>query len=73
MDYSDVTEVVIIGACETEKRVIISVVNDAIPEDIESFNVTLDRTESLLPPVRLGITEAVVQIVEKGKHPYTWC
>ena len=56
-----------IAACEKKKCVHIPIVSDFIREGMESFNVTLERTEYIPLAVTIDPPEAVVQIFERSK------
>ena len=63
MDFTAVSRLLRIEACETMKCVNISIVNDFILEGTESFNVTL-RSENVPIAVTIDPAEAVVLIFQ---------
>ena len=69
MDYTALSQLLRIEACETKKCVHIPIANDVILEEMESFIVTLERTENVPLSVSMDPAEAVVQIFERGKYP----
>ena len=47
MDYTALSEVLMFAACERRRRVSIIIQEDGVPEQLESFFVTLERTTGL--------------------------
>ena len=66
MDYTALSTLLRFGRCEKTKCVTIAIVDDILPEEVESFNVTLEMTENVSPYVFLHTHEAVVQIFDKS-------
>ena len=67
MDYTAVSRLLRIEACEKKMCVHIPIVNDFIKEGMESFNVTLERTEYIPLAVTADPAEAEIQIFERSK------
>ena len=53
MDYGAVSTLIIFDPCETRQCMDITIINDGIPENTESFFVTLVRTSDLDPRITL--------------------
>ena len=69
IDFTAVSQLLRIEACKTRKCVNISIINDFIKEEMESFNITLRRTENVPIAVTIDPAEAVVQIF-KSKYMF---
>ena len=50
--------------CQTEQCTQITIVNDTIPENIESFFVTLGRTPGLSDKIKLDPVNGEIQIID---------
>ena len=66
MDYTAVSEVLMFGACERRRCVNISISDDGIPEQMESFFVTLERTSGLDGRITLNPVEGEIEIIDSN-------
>ena len=70
-DYGTVDTILIFDACQMKSCVNISIVDDIIQENDESFNVTLERTPDLDSRIILVPVNGVVQIIDDdGRYYY---
>ena len=64
MDYDDVSTTLSFSACENQSCVDIIIVNDALHEQVETFNVTLERTPGLNENITLHPMDTVIEIID---------
>ena len=64
MDYDAVSTVLMFAACEVRRCVNITIKDDKIPEQIESFNITLERTVGLDRRITLEPVDGVIEIID---------
>ena len=65
MDYDAVVRAVLeFARCDERKCINVFISNDLIPEPIESFFVTLERTPDLSDVITLDPTEAEIEIID---------
>ena len=72
MDYAAVFASLIFEECETRRRVNISIEDDMTLENIESFNVILDRLIELDRRIRLDPVIGVIQIIDNDSMFTHW-
>ena len=67
MDYASLSDVILtFAACDERQCVDIIIEDDSIPEELESFDVTLERTTGLDARIRLDPVDAVVEIIDSN-------
>ena len=71
MDYNALVSVVSFGACEDRKCENITVIDDSIPETLETFNVTLEETPGLDDRITLEPVVAIIEIIDANSMLYT--
>ena len=72
MDYGGVDTILMFAACQMRSCVEVSIVNDTVLENVESFDVTLQRTPDLDTRITLTPVDAVVEITDNdGVCVYT--
>ena len=64
MDYIDLSTILSFPACGTKQCVDVTIVNDEVLENVESFNVTLERTPGLDMRIILDPVDGVVEIID---------
>ena len=64
MDYDAVSTVLMFAACEVRHCVNITIKDDKIPVQIESFNITLERTVGLDSRITLEPVDGVIEIID---------
>ena len=62
MDYGNLSTIVMFGICQTRQCVEITIVDDGVLENVESFFVNLESTPGLDSRITLNPTRAEVQI-----------
>ena len=70
MDYSGLSFIVLFAACDRRQCVNLTIVDDQVLEDTESFNVDLSRTTDLDARITLDPTAAVVDIIDNDSEHY---
>ena len=71
MDYNALVSVVSFAACEDRKCENITVIDDGIPEPLETFNVTLEETLGLDDRITLDAVVAIIEIIDSNSMLYT--
>ena len=66
MDYDGIFTTLMFAACETRQCVNVTIKDDGIPEQMESFSVTLERTSALDVRVRLDPVDAQIEIIDSN-------
>ena len=61
-DYDGISAIVPFAACQRRACVIVTIIDDEILENIESFNFTLERTSELDIRITLDPVDGVVEI-----------
>ena len=64
MDYGALSTIVTFGECDTCQCVDITIVDDGVLENVESFFVSLESTPGLDSRITLNPTRAEVQITD---------
>ena len=64
MDYVTLAEVLILGACQAQHCVAVTIVDNMINEPEENFHVSLERTPGLNSRITLEPMEAVIAIID---------
>ncbi|ETW92157.1 MAG: hypothetical protein ETSY2_54335 [Candidatus Entotheonella gemina] len=64
MDYGAVSTVVMFDECETQSCNPILIVDDDVLENVESFNVTLERTPGLDVRITLDPVDGEIEITD---------
>ena len=64
MDYISVSTILMFEACQRRSCVTVTIVDDEVLENVESFNVTLERTPGLDMRITLDPVDAVVEITD---------
>ena len=64
MDYGALSTTVMFGACQTQECVDITIEDDVVLENVESFFVNLSRSPGLDSRITLNPTRAEVQIID---------
>ena len=64
MDYDALSTTVMFGACQIRECVDITIVDDVVLENVESFLVNLESTPGLDSRITLNRTRAEVQIID---------
>ena len=80
MDYIGLSTILSFPACETKQCVDVTIVDDDVLENVESFHVTLERTPGLDMKITLDPVDGVVQItdddglffISSEKELYSW-
>ena len=72
MDYGTVAASLIFEVCETRRCVNISIEDDMTLENIESFNVILERSPGLDSRIRLDPVIGVVRIIDNDSMFTHW-
>ena len=68
-DYFAVTTILMFDACQMRSCVNVTIRNDVILENLESFNVALERTSDLDSRITLNLVNEVVVIIDNdGMH-----
>ena len=62
VDYGAVSTILMFDSCETQSCTNISIVNDLALENVESFNVFLERTTGLDSRIRLSPVNGEIAI-----------
>ena len=63
-DYVAVSTILTFYACQTDQCTLITIVDDTIPESIESFNVILGGTPGLDDRIDLDPVNGDIQIID---------
>ena len=71
MDYDALVATISFAACEDRKCVNVTVIDDSIPEVLESFNVTLEETPGLDGRIDLDPVVAIIEIIDSNSMLYT--
>ena len=66
MDYTVLSEVLMFAACERRQCVNIIIQDDGVPEQLESFFVTLERTTGLDSRITLDPVDAEIEILDSN-------
>ena len=75
MDFVGVTEVVMFDSCDVKSCINITIIDDLIPEIVESFSITLEEASGHDDRITLEPTNAVIRIndddgmIELNDHP----
>ena len=70
-DYGAVDTLLTFAACVKRSCVNVSIVDDTILENVESFDVNLKRTPDLDRSITLAPVDGVVEIIDNdGRHDY---
>ena len=64
MDYGHVATLLSFDACEMRRCVNVTIVNDVVLENVESFDVTLDRAPELDSRITLSPVDGIVEIID---------
>ena len=64
MDYLGVSTILMFEACQRRSCVTVTIVDDEVLENVESFNVTLERTPGLDMRITLDPVDGVVEITD---------
>ena len=64
MDYIGLSTILSFPACETKQCVNVTIVDDEVLENVELFDVTLERTPGLDMRIRLDPVDGVVEIID---------
>ena len=64
MDYIGLSTILNFPACETKQCVNVTIVDDDVLENVESFDVTLERTPGLDMRITLDPVDGVVEITD---------
>ena len=65
MDYDAViNEILRFSACQRRQCVTIPILEDSVPEGVEYFNVTLERTPDLDPRITLNPVDGLIEIFD---------
>ena len=62
MDYGTIDTILMFAACQMRSCVDVSIENDTVLENVESFDVTLERTSDLDSRITLDPVDGVVEI-----------
>ena len=65
MDYIGLSTILRFPACETEQCVNVTIIDDEVLENVESFDVTLERTPGLDMRITLDPVHGVVEITDE--------
>ena len=68
MDYTALSQVLMFAACERRRCVSIIVQDDGVPEQLESFFVTLERTTGLDSRITLDPVDAEIEIIDSNSR-----
>ena len=68
MDYTALSEILMFAACERRQCVSIIIRDDGIPEQVESFFVTLERTTGLDSRITLDPVDAEIEIIDSNSR-----
>ena len=58
------------AACQIRSCVNVSIINDIVLENVESFDVTLDRTTGLDSRIALEPVDGVIEITDNDGTPF---
>ena len=64
MDYIGLSTILSFPACGTRECVNVTIVDDSVLENVESFDVTLERTPALDMRITLDPVDGVVEITD---------
>ena len=64
MDYGNLSTIVMFEECDTQQCVDITIVDDEVLENVESFFVNLSRSPGLDSRIRLNPTGAEIEIID---------
>ena len=71
MDYIGLSTILNFPACETKQCVDVTIVDDEVLENVESYHVTLERTLGLDMRITLDPVEGVVEITDDGEETFS--
>ena len=66
IDYTALSEVLMFAACERRRRVSIIIQDDGVPEQLESFFVTLKKTTGLDSRITLEPVDGKIEILDSN-------
>ena len=64
MDYAGLSTILMFSACETRQCLNVTVFEDQVLEETESFNAVLNRTDNLDTRITLNPVNAAVYIID---------
>ena len=70
MDYIGLSTILSVPACGTKQCVDVTIVNDDVLENVESFYVTLERTFGMNTRIRLNTVDGIISIIDDGEYRY---
>ena len=68
MDYGNISTILMFDSCDKKSCVNISIVDDDVIEDTESFSVLLAETPGLDVRITLDPVEAEIEIIDNGSE-----
>ena len=67
MDYRELSTILKFPTCGTRQCVNVSIVDDDVLENVESFYVTLERTPGLDVRIALDPVDGIISIIDNGE------
>ena len=67
MDYGELSTILSFRTCGTRQCVNMSIVDDDVLENVESFDVTLERTPGLDVRITLDPVDGTISITDDGE------
>ena len=64
MDYDGISVILLFAACQRRSCVNVTIIDDEMLENTESFNFTLERTTGLSDRITLDPVDGVVEIID---------
>ena len=64
MDYDGINVILLFAACQRRSCVNVTIIDDEMLENTESFNFTLERTTGLSDRITLDPVDGVVEIID---------
>ena len=67
MDYGELSTILSFPTCGTRQCVNVTIVDDDVLENVESFDVTLERTPGLDARITLDPVDGMISIIDDGE------
>ena len=68
MDYGELSTILSFPTCGTRQCVNVSIVDDDVLENVESFDITLERTPGLDVRIALDPVDGIISIIDDGER-----